>query len=116
MKQIQENFSLKGRVAVVTGAGSGLGKAFANALAVAGAKVCCMDRDEAAAVGCAKAIIKRGGQASSGVMDVSLAQSVSLGMRQLAAEHGSIAYWSTTPASLHCPQEHTKSASTTGTA
>jgi NAD(P)-dependent dehydrogenase (short-subunit alcohol dehydrogenase family) len=39
MKNIQELFDLTGRVAVVTGASSGLGVTFAKGLAVAGAKV-----------------------------------------------------------------------------
>lgn len=49
-------FSLEGRVAVVTGAGSGLGEAMAGGLAGAGASVVCADIDEAAAARVAASI------------------------------------------------------------
>lgn len=40
-----DRFRLDGRIAIVTGAGFGLGRAFALALAEAGARVACLDRD-----------------------------------------------------------------------
>jgi NAD(P)-dependent dehydrogenase (short-subunit alcohol dehydrogenase family) len=40
-----KRFEVKGRTAVITGASSGLGRAFALALAEAGAQVTCVDRD-----------------------------------------------------------------------
>lgn len=44
MKTLQQLFDLSGRVAIVTGAGSGLGANFAEALAEAGADVVCVGR------------------------------------------------------------------------
>ncbi|MBC7348152.1 MAG: SDR family oxidoreductase, partial [Clostridia bacterium] len=43
MKVVMKMFDLTGKVAVITGAGSGLGRAFAEAMAEAGADVVCSD-------------------------------------------------------------------------
>ena len=43
MRSVYDMFSLKGKVALVTGAGGGIGKATAAAMAEMGAKVALMD-------------------------------------------------------------------------
>lgn len=58
---------LTGRVALVTGAGSGIGQGIARGMAQAGARVLAVDIDGAAASGTAKAI---GGEARSFICDV----------------------------------------------
>ncbi|MCU1455011.1 MAG: dehydrogenase, short-chain alcohol dehydrogenase like [Acidimicrobiales bacterium] len=64
-------FDLTGRVAVVTGAGSGIGAAAAEHLAGAGAAVVLADLDEGALGRVAKAIEGRGAQATIVATDVS---------------------------------------------
>lgn len=61
---------LSGQVAVVTGAASGIGRAAANALADAGAKVVLLDRDEAGCRSVAEGITAAGGTADVRSLDV----------------------------------------------
>jgi NAD(P)-dependent dehydrogenase (short-subunit alcohol dehydrogenase family) len=60
-----------GAAAVITGAGSGIGAAFAVELANRGSRVVCSDVDEASARATADAIVAAGGQATSVRCDVS---------------------------------------------
>lgn len=62
--------NLTGQVALVTGAGSGIGAATASELAKAGAKVCCADLDESAAARVAETISQSGGEAFAFAVDV----------------------------------------------
>lgn len=61
---------LAGRSALITGAGSGLGRATAEAFARAGAAVACVDRDGQAAAETAAAIVAVGGWALGLTADV----------------------------------------------
>jgi NAD(P)-dependent dehydrogenase (short-subunit alcohol dehydrogenase family) len=64
-------FSLTDKVAVVTGAGSGIGAAIAVAMARHGARVFIAERDEASGSGVAEQIKKEGGVADFVQLDVS---------------------------------------------
>lgn len=70
MNDAWQAFDLSGRVAVVTGAGSGIGRASAHILAAAGAAVVCADIDEVAAGETASSIAAAGGEAIAAHVDV----------------------------------------------
>ena len=83
-----QSFRLDGRVALVTGASSGLGRHFATTLATAGAHVVVtarrLDRLEAVA----KSITENGGKALPVAMDVTEPASVSAAFDRVEAEIG----------------------------
>jgi 3-oxoacyl-[acyl-carrier protein] reductase len=70
MPGVSELFDLSGRAAVVTGAGSGLGRAIAVKLASAGATVCCADIALEQAHQTADGIVQVGGLAEAVQLDV----------------------------------------------
>jgi 3-oxoacyl-[acyl-carrier protein] reductase len=69
-KSVREAFDLSGRVALVTGAGGGIGRTSAEVLAAAGATVICADVNADRAKETASAITQGGGAAESAVIDV----------------------------------------------
>jgi 2-keto-3-deoxy-L-fuconate dehydrogenase len=77
-------FMLTGRVAAITGAGSGIGRAIAAEFARAGATVFCLDRDEQAAAVTARDI---GAAAQAVHCDVASPDSVQQAFEAIAASH-----------------------------
>jgi NAD(P)-dependent dehydrogenase (short-subunit alcohol dehydrogenase family) len=78
----------EGRVAVVTGAGSGLGQATARLFATEGAKVACLDIVVDAAEKTAASIAEKGGAANAYQVDVSDPTSVRTAVDAAAGELG----------------------------
>ena len=81
-----DRFSLAGRVALVTGASSGLGRHFAHTLAQAGASVVVAARRADKLAGVVVDLQALGGQARAQAMDVSDAASVRAAFDALAAQ------------------------------
>jgi NAD(P)-dependent dehydrogenase (short-subunit alcohol dehydrogenase family) len=81
---------LAGRVALVTGAGRGLGASIAAALAEAGAAVACAARTAGGVDATAAAIAARGGRAGAFPLDVARAQDVVRTVRDVEGALGPI--------------------------
>ena len=88
MTTISEAFDLTGRVALVTGAGRGLGRAISARLAEAGATVVCADIDDATAADTAEIIQRDGHQASAAHLDVTRRADVDALVDRVVADHG----------------------------
>jgi 3-oxoacyl-[acyl-carrier protein] reductase len=89
-ESVRQAFDLSGRVALVTGAGSGIGRTTAEVLAASGATVMCADINGDAAAETAQAIRGDGGAAESAAVDVSVPGAVAAVVDQVAAEHGGL--------------------------
>jgi len=82
--------TFKGKTAVVTGAGSGIGRAVAQMLAARGAPVAAIDLDEATARETAQLIVKAGGRAVSAGADVSQAADIDRAVAGAVKELGAL--------------------------
>ena len=79
---------LRGRVAAITGAGSGIGRALAQALASEGCALALSDKDEATVQATAEAI--SGVEVSTAVVDVAERQALEDWAEQANADHGAV--------------------------
>ena len=109
-------FRLDGKVAVVTGAGNGLGRSFALGLAAFGATVICADRNLEGADETASLAKQSRGKAEAAHVDVADETSVDEMWKTIADNHGRAStFSSTTPASPPTRCAPTNTASPTGT-
>lgn len=85
-----ELFSLKGKVALVTGASRGLGKPVAIGMAAAGAHVALVARDASKLEAVRDEIVRAGGEATVLALDLADEDAVRAGVRRVAGELGRI--------------------------
>ncbi len=81
---------LEGRVAIVTGAGSGIGHGIARRLAREGAAIVAFDRDERALAAVVETIVAEGGHALAVVGDVTVSDDCHRAVDAAVAQHGQL--------------------------
>jgi 3-oxoacyl-[acyl-carrier protein] reductase len=89
-ESVRDAFNLSGRVALVAGAGSGIGRTTAEVLAGAGATVVCADIVEERATETANGINGAGGTAQGVAVDVSVPGAIAAVVDAVVAEHGGL--------------------------
>ena len=82
-----EEISYAGQVVIVTGAGSGIGRSAAQLIASRGAKVICIDLNQAGVDECVDQITKAGAAAESVVLDISNQKNVMEVITTLGSKH-----------------------------
>lgn len=83
-------FDISSKVIIITGAGKGLGKGYAEALAQAGASVICLGRDEQALKATVEKIIAKGYKADFFLVDVSKINSIKKTVTDIFQKYKSI--------------------------
>lgn len=91
-------FRVDDKIAVVVGAGSGIGKASAVALAQSGATVVCADVNAASAGAVCDEITRGGGKASAIELDIRKKDSIQAGVARIREQHKTVDILVTTPA------------------
>jgi NAD(P)-dependent dehydrogenase (short-subunit alcohol dehydrogenase family) len=87
---VGNHFSLAGRVALVTGASRGIGRAIALALGAAGAAVACAARSRELVDAAAAEITAAGGRARALRLDVTRSEQIAVGVEEIEGTLGSI--------------------------
>ena len=82
--------TVKNKIAVVTGAGRGIGRGIAESLARDGFHVVCVSKSESSCGSAADSIRETGGKADSLAVDVSSGEQIKLACEKLLEEHGCV--------------------------
>jgi NAD(P)-dependent dehydrogenase (short-subunit alcohol dehydrogenase family) len=98
MTDLKTLFRLDGRVALIAGAGSGIGRAAAHGLGAAGAITICADLNQSGAATTADEIRDHGGRAEAIALDITDEAQVGAAMQDIRSRHERLDVLVSTPA------------------